>query len=416
MLFMYNAGMEPFDVIVLGAGLNGLAVALALGGRKCRTPLKVAVVDRGDPVLPASASNDSRASALTHATQEMMRGLGVWEGISSHLQPMQSIVVSDAKEGAQRDTLLSFLFAQGAPTSAMVENAVLMSALLAEITHSASITIIPFETVAKLKFGPGKAVAELASGQSLKADLIVGSEGRASPSRVAAGIKMEGWNYPNSAITLTVGHELPHGGRAEEHFTENGVFAILPLTGDRSSIVWTEPHAKAKEICSLPELEFKVALEKQFGNRLGTLTVLSKPHVHPLAMQLCETFTAPRLALVGDAAHVVHPLAGLGLNLGFKDAAALSECVMASAALGGDIGSDQVLDSYNQWRRFDTLTTAMMIDGLHRLFANNVEGVRLVRQVGLRIVERVGPIKTAFANEAAGVSGSLPRLMRGLAA
>ena len=408
--------METFDVIVLGAGLNGLAIALALGGRKCRTTLNVAVVDRGDPVLMASNHNDSRASALTHATQEMMRGLGVWNGISPHLQPMQSIVVSDAKQGAPRDTLLSFLFAKGEPTSAMIENVVLMSALLAEIGQSPSVKIIPHETVANFKFGPGKAVVELVSGQSLKADLIVGAEGRASPSRIAAGIKMEGWDYPNSAITLTVGHELPHEGRAEEHFTEHGVFAILPLTGNRSSIVWTEPHTKAREICALAEIEFKAALERQFGHNLGSLTVQSKPHVLPLAMQLCESFTAPRLALVGDAAHVVHPLAGLGLNLGLKDAAALSECVMTAASLGGDIGSDTVLDLYNQWRRFDTFTTAMMIEGLHRLFANNVVGLRLLRQSGLRIVNKVGVLKTVFANEAAGVSGTLPRLMRGLAA
>ena len=403
-------------MIVLGAGLNGLAIALALGGRRCRTPVNVAVVDRGDPVLLAANHNDSRASALTHATQEMMRGLGVWDGISSHLQPMQSIVVSDAKEGASRDTLLSFLFAKGEPTSAMIENVVLVSAMLAEIAQSPFIKIIPHETVANLKFGPGKAVTELASGQSLKADLIVGAEGRASPSRIAAGIKMEGWDYPNSAITLSVGHESPHGGRAEEHFTEHGVFAILPLKGNRSSIVWTEPHAKAQGICALTEVEFKAALEKQFGDHLGSLTVLSKPHVHPLAMQLSGSFTATRLALVGDAAHVVHPLAGLGLNLGLKDAAALSECVLAVASLGGDIGSDAVLDSYNQWRRFDTLTTAVMIDGLHRLFANNAEGLRLLRQAGLRVVDKVGALKVMFANEAAGVSGTLPRLMRGLAA
>ncbi len=410
--------MERFDVIVLGAGLNGLATALALGGRKCRVPLKVVMVDRGDPALSASKhiDIDSRASALTHATQEMMRGLGVWDGISSHLQPMHGIVVSDAKDGTPRDTLLSFLFAKGEPTSAMIENVILMRALLEEIAQSPSIKMLPNETVTNFKFGPGKAVIELTNGLSLKADLIVGAEGRASPSRVASGIKMTGWDYPHSAITLTVGHRLPHNGRAEEHFTEHGVFAILPLTGNRSSIVWTEPHAKAVAICASAEAEFKLALERQFGDHLGPLTVLSKPYAHPLAMQLCESFTSTRLALVGDAAHVVHPLAGLGLNLGLKDAAALSECVMAAASLGGDIGSDAALDSYSQWRRFDTLTTAMMIDVLHRLFANNVESLRLLRQSGLRIVDKVGPIKAMFANEAAGVAGTLPRLMRGLAA
>lgn len=413
---MYKARMDQFDVIVLGAGLNGLACALALGGRKCRTPLNVAVLDRGDPVGIAASFNDSRASAVTHTTQEMLRGIGVWECVSSYVQPMQSIIVTDAQNGAPRDTLLSFLFANGTPTSAMVENATLMRAMLSEIEHSPTIKIMAHETVAQFKFGPGKAMVELASGMSLKADLIVGAEGRASPSRVAAGIKMEGWDYPNSAITLTVGHELPHGGRAEEHFTEHGVFAILPLTGNRSSIVWTEPHSKAHEICASADVAFKAALVKQFGEHLGSLTVLSKPQVHPLAMQLCETFTAPRLALVGDAAHVVHPLAGLGLNLGLKDAAALSDCVIEAVRMGGDVGSDAVLDAYNQWRRFDTFSTALMIDGLHRLFANNVEGMRLFRKAGLRIVNRVGSLKTMFANEAAGVSGSLPRLMRGLGA
>ena len=408
--------MEQFDVIVLGAGLNGLVTALALGGRQCRRPLKVVVVDRGDPVVLASNPNDSRASALTHATQDMMRGLGVWDDISADLQPMLSIVVSDAKTGASRDTLLSFLFAAGEPTAAMIENVKLMKALLAEIAQSPAITIICNETVEHFKFGPGKTVVDLASGLALKADLMVGAEGRVSPSRLAAGIKMEGWDYPNSAITLTVAHELPHEGRAEEHFTAHGVFAILPLAGNRSSIVWTEPSTKAHEICNLAEDEFTAVLIKQFGHHLGQLKVVSKPTAHPLAMQLCETFTATRLALVGDAAHVVHPLAGLGLNLGLKDAAALSECVMGAALMGGDIGSDAVLDLYNQWRRFDTVSTAAMIDGLHRLFANNVEGLRLLRHMGLRIVANAGPLKTILINEAAGISGALPRLMRGLAA
>ncbi len=408
--------MEKFDAIVLGGGLNGLATALALGGRKCRTPLNVAVVDRGDPVQLVRSQDDTRASALTYATQEMMGGLGTRDGIAPHLQPMQSIVVSDAKAGAARDTLLSFLFAQGKPPAAMIENVVLMRALLAEIAQSSTIKIFAHETVGNFKFGPGKAVVELASGQKLKTDLIIGAEGRASPSRVAAGIKMDGWDYPNSAITLTVGHEMAHGGRAEEHFTEHGVFAILPLTGNRSSIVWTEPHVKAHEICGLTEAAFKALLEMQFGAHLGALSTLSKPQVHPLAMQLCGSFTATRLALVGDAAHVVHPLAGLGLNLGFKDVAALSDCVMAAVSSGQDIGATAVLDSYNRWRRFDTFTTAMMIDGLHRLFANNDAGLRLVRRAGLRFADKAGAMKAAFAKEAAGTAGSLPRLMRGLAA
>ncbi len=408
--------MENFDVIVLGAGLNGLAAALALGGRKCRMPLRVAIIDRGDPHAAAAKTNDSRASAITFATQEMMRGLGVWDGVADQAQPIGGIVVTDAKSADSRAGLLSFLFPQGSPKSAMIENVILARAMLSEISMSPEIVLHAQTSVAAFQFGPGMAEVELSNGTKFKASLVVGAEGRNSPSRVAAGIKFEGWDYPQSAITLTVGHEIPHEGQAEEHFTPQGVFAILPLTGNRSSIVWTEPHERAKQICALPNEEFAAELASRFGSHRGALSVLSAKQAHPLAMYMSSAFYSSRLALIGDAAHVVHPLAGLGLNLGLKDAAALSDCVMAAVSLGQDIGSDAILDSYSQWRRFDTLTTAAMIDSLHRLFANDVEGLRLVRQAGLRIVNKLSPLKKVFANEAAGLTGTLPRLMRGLAA
>ena len=409
--------MLKFDVLIVGAGLNGLVAALALGGTRCRRPLKVGVVDRVHPRQFAANSHDSRASALTAATQTMLQVLGVWEKLSPLAQNMTNIIVTDSNTTEQKPSLLSFSINDKTQApAALIENAHIFKALLAEIEQSPSIEILAPHHITAFQFGPGLANITLQNGQILKANLIVGADGRGSPTRIAAGIDFDGWDYAQSAITLTVGHELPHNGRAEEHFGPTGVFAILPLLGQRSSLVWTEPHKTAQQICALPDDQFLNLLCEKFGTHLGELSLLSPRHAYPLSMYLAKTFAGTRVALLGDAAHVVHPLAGLGLNLGFKDAAALVECVMTAVDLGQDIGGSDVLNSYIQWRRFDTVATAGLLDGLNRLFANDDQALRLMRQAGLRIVDSLAPLKDVFIREAAGKVGALPRLMRGLAA
>ena len=408
--------MDKFDVIVVGAGLNGLAVALALGGRSCRTPLRVALIDRADPMAFPVAAHDSRCSALTFATQRMLQALGAWEAMAPHAQAMRNIIVTDAKDTAARKPLLSFLEPDEKAPATLVENQMIFKALLEQISLGPAITLMARTEISAVHFKPGLAHLAMVDGREIKANLVVGADGRGSPMRKAAGLAYEGWDYPQSAITLTIGHELPHSGRAEEHFHAHGVFAILPLSGNRSSLVWTETHERAKAICTLPDEAFLVELNQRFGHHRGGLSLLSPRHVYPLEMRLSSSFTADRLALIGDAAHALHPLAGLGLNMGFKDAAALADCVMQAAGLGSDIGAPSVLEAYAQWRRFDTYATATMLDGLNRLFANDVEALRQLRHFGLRLVDHMQPLKKALAHEASGITGDLPRLMRGLAA
>ena len=409
--------MQKFDVLIVGAGLNGLVTALALGGLKCRNPVRVGIVDRIHPAQFAANTHDSRASALTAATQTMMGVLGVWERLLPFAQNMNDIVVTDSKSTEHRPNLLSFSTSDKSQApAALIENAQIFKTLLEEIGRSPSIEIMAPQNISGFHFGPGLASITVESGKTIKANLIVGADGRSSPTRLAAGIGFEGWDYPQSAITLTVGHELPHRGRAEEHFSATGVFAILPLMGNRSSIVWTEPHETAKQICALTDEGFLAALSEKFGSHLGKLSLLSPHHAYPLSMYLAKTFVGTRVALLGDAAHVVHPLAGLGLNLGFKDAAALAESIMKAANLGQDIGGTEVLQSYMQWRRFDTLATAGLLDAMNRLFANDDVALRMLRDMGLRAADSLPPFKNILIREAAGQVGRLPRLMRGLAA
>lgn len=409
--------MKKTDVVIIGAGLNGLIAALALGGRQALRPLKITIIDKFDPQRFATPQHDSRASALTLATQTMFDVLGLWDSIKPHRQVMAQIIVTDGGSPTDRPSLLTFAIdsQQNAP-AAMVENHHLFTAALVEIATCANIEMLTGQGFDQITYGPGLALVTLLDGTQVKANLVIGADGRNSSTREKAGLKMQGWDYPQSAITLTVGHDISHGGTAEEHFTSGGVFAILPLVGNRSSIVWSASHAEAQRLHLLSDAEFLGELSLCFGNHLGQLTLSGARHVYPLSMKLSEKMTAPRLALLGDAAHVIHPLAGLGLNLGFKDAAALADCVSDALAQGADIGGASVLDHYEKWRRFDTVSTAFLLDGLNRLFANDVAALKFLRSSGLKLIDQSAPFKSYFMKEAAGQTGPLPRLMRGLVA
>jgi 2-octaprenyl-6-methoxyphenol hydroxylase len=243
--------------------------------------------------------------------------------------------------------------------------------------------------------------------------LLVAADGARSQIRQGAGIATHGWTYDQSAIVTTVGHERDHGGRAEEHFLPAGPFAILPLKGNRSSIVWTEAKGEAERIVALPDDAFHAALEQRFKLHLGEINAVGARRVHPLGFFVARSFIAERIALVGDAAHVIHPIAGQGLNMGLKDVAALAEVIVDAARLGLDPGSATVLERYQRWRRFDTVTMGIATDGLNRLFSNRSDILRLVRDVGLGLVDRVPNLKRLFIREAAGLVGEVPKLLRG---
>jgi 2-octaprenyl-6-methoxyphenol hydroxylase len=316
-------------------------------------------------------------------------------------------------QDATRPVFLTFAgdVAPGEPFAYMVENRYLIDALVQRAEQEGiELRAIGVSNFATREDGM---TVTFSDGNTIEARLLVASDGAKSRLRQRAGIATHGWDYDQSAIVVTVGHERDHQGRADEHFLPAGPFAILPLTGKRSSLVWTEKPAEAARIVALPDDEFKTELEKRFGLHLGELQALDKPRTFPLGYFVARSFVAERLALVGDAAHVIHPIAGQGLNMGLKDVAALAEVVVDAARLGMDFGADDVLERYQCWRRFDTMTMGIATNVLNGLFSNDFAPLRAVRDIGLGLVDRVPPLKSAFIRQAAGLTGEVPRLLRG---
>ena len=324
------------------------------------------------------------------------------------------MVVTDSKlDDVMRPTFLTFdgEVEEGEPFAHMIENRHLIDALVAKAKELGvglrAGAVTGFENTANA------IDVTLKDGETISARLLVGADGASSVIRETAGIPTRGWNYDQSAIVTTVGLEREHNGRAEEHFLPAGPFAILPLTGKRVSIVWTETKAEAERFVALPDNEFHDELEKRFGLHLGDLEVIGPRRAFPLGLFTARDFTADRLALVGDAAHVIHPIAGQGLNMGLRDIAALAESISDAARLGLDIGAPDVLTRYQRWRRFDTMTMGVATDGLNKLFSNNSDVLRLARDVGLGLVERLPALKKVFIREAAGFTGEVPKLLKG---
>jgi 2-octaprenyl-6-methoxyphenol hydroxylase len=411
-----HPAMDKADILIAGAALNGLAAAVALAGPRALRPLDILILDQADPTKFARDSFDGRASAITASSRKMLEALGIWDEIARHAEPMRDIIVTDSKPGAgARPALLHFGEGDhnGEASAYMVENRHLYGALLDAALACPTIRLKAQARIAAYGFGPGLVRITTAPGDDAKGALLVAADGRASPARKAAGIPTYGWSYDQAGIVTTVAHERPHGGRAEEHFLPCGPFAILPLTQNRSSLVWTEKSDEAKRIMALDDADFLAELSRRFGGHLGELSIAGPRHVYPLSMQIAKSFVGERLALIGDAAHVIHPIAGLGFNLGLRDVAALAECISEAVKLGLDPGSPSVLETYARWRRFDTVMTAVATDGLSRLFSNDNPALRAVRGVGLRAAGSVGALKGFFMREAAGETGRLPKLLQG---
>ncbi|MGB3867009.1 MAG: ubiquinone biosynthesis hydroxylase, partial [Xanthobacteraceae bacterium] len=329
-------------------------------------------------------------------------------------QPILDMVITDSKlADVARPTFLTFAgeVEPGEPFAHMVENRLLIDAL----TARAETVGIELRTTAVTDYRTEATGIDvtLADGATVAASLLVAADGARSKLRERAGIATHGWEYDQSGIVVTVGHERDHEGRAEEHFLPAGPFAILPLTGRRSSLVWTETRKDAARIIALPDDEFHTELERRFGLKLGEIKALDKPRAFPLGYFVARSFIAERLALVGDAAHVIHPIAGQGLNMGLKDVAALAEVIVDAARLGIDPGQAGVLERYQRWRRFDTMTMGVATNALNVLFSNDSTLLRGVRDLGLGLVDRLPPLKSLFIRQAAGLSGEVPRLLKG---
>jgi 2-octaprenyl-6-methoxyphenol hydroxylase len=398
------------DLLIGGAGFAGLALAIAL-----RQGLGEAFgVTVTDPALAVTPSKDPRASAIAAAARRLFETIGVWDAVAGDAQPMLDMVVTDSKlDDAVRPAFLTFGgdVEEGEPFAHMVENRHLIDALVAKVKELG--VDLRADSVSGFEHTANAIDVQLAGGETVSVRLLVGADGARSKIREQAGIASHGWNYDQSAIVCTVAHEREHKGRAEEHFLPAGPFAILPLTGKRSSIVWTETAREAERIVKLSDGEFHDELEKRFGLHLGDIDVIGPRRAFPLGLFTARSFIAERLALVGDAAHIIHPIAGQGLNMGLRDVAALAEAVADSARLGLDIGGADVLERYQRWRRFDTMTMGAATDGLNRLFSNSSDVLRLVRDLGLGVVERLPALKRVFIREAAGFTGDVPKLLRG---
>ena len=404
--------LEPHDIAIAGASLTGMTLALALKAASAGE-LRVAVFDRPPPAQPQS---DLRAFALSAASVKLLTALDLWRALEADAQPVTRIDITGGRlESPARQQLLSYenITEDGLPASHIVP-AARVREVLTEAFRASGILPYADGEAQTLTVEAGNAVIERGAATSIRARLAVAAEGRTSPLRGLAGLKTMGWTYPQTAIVTEVMHEEPHNGVATQHFLEAGPFAILPLTGGyRSSLVWTEATGRAEAIMRLDDSAFLQELEQRFGGILGGLTLSAGRMAQPLQLFLVRDFVADRVAVVGDAARMVHPLAGQGLNLGLRDVAALAECIIDTARLGLDIGAPAALARYQRWRRFDSTLSAAAMDGLNRLFSNDNPALRVLRETGLGLTDRLPGLKRFFVAEAAGLTGDTPKLLQG---
>ncbi len=399
------------DLIIVGGGLNGPALALAAA----QAGFWVTIIDSLPLDTRTSADFDGRSYALALASTRLLNGIGIWNTIRDNAQPMLEIKVTDGRAGeGPSPWMMHFDHAEieEGPMGYMVEDRHLRHAFLDAMAKDKRITHLAGETVVAQEIYSAGVMVTLASGTTLQGRLLVGSDGRKSGTATRAGIKRTGWGYGQTAVVCAVKHEQPHGGIAHQFFMPAGPLAILPLTKNRSSIVWSETEARAAELCAMSDEAFLQALRPAFGSFLGQISLTGARFSYPLGLTLANSFIADRVALIGDAAHGVHPIAGQGLNAGLRDVAAFAEVLTDAHARGEDIGGAQTLARYQQWRRFDTATLAIATDTFNRLFSNDNPLLRAARDIGMGIVNAAPRLRRGFIREAAGLTGDLPKLMR----
>ncbi len=400
---------EHYDLVIAGGGYVGLSLALAV---RQASGLSVLVVE---PQAMEAMRKDERASAIASAASRMLDGLGVWSSIEPEAEPIRKMLVTDSKlKDIVRPALLTFEgnSKDGVPFAYMVPNGAMVGAL-GDAAKAAGVDLLEGDSVRDFVVHGSSVAISLQSGQAVQGALLVAADGVRSRLRDLAGINVNRFTYDQVGIVTTVEHERPHEGCAVEHFLPAGPFAILPLKGNRSSLVWNERTDDAERLLAMDDFTFGLELERRFGKQLGAITEKGPRKGFPLGMVLARSYVASRFALVGDAAHGIHPIAGQGLNLGFKDVASLAEVLVEAARLGQDIGAFDVLERYQTWRRFDVTQMGVTCDLLNRLFSNNSEILRHVRDFGLGMVDRLPALKRLFIEEAAGNRGDVPRLLRG---
>jgi len=403
---------DDCDILIVGGGLNGPALALAMAQNGHR----VTVIDALPEAVRGDAGFDGRAYALALGSKRLLEAIGIWGAVADHAQPMLEIKVTDGRAGEGPSPFwMHFDHAEieEGPMGFMVEDRHLRRAFLEAMAHEDRITHLSGRSVTAQQITTTGVAVTLEDGSRITGRVLVGSDGRQSGTAERAGIKRTGWRYGQTALVCAVTHEKPHGGVAHQFFMPPGPLAILPLTGNRSSIVWSETDAEAARINALSDDDYLDALRPRFGSFLGEISLAGARFTYPLNLTLANSFVADRLALIGDAAHGVHPIAGQGLNAGLRDVAALAETLTLAARRGEDIGSVLVLDRYQRWRRFDTATLALATDAFNRLFSNDNPLLRAARDIGMGVVNALPTLRRAFIREAAGLTGDLPKLMQG---
>ncbi|NDW45876.1 FAD-dependent monooxygenase [Ruegeria sp. PrR005] len=400
------------DILIVGGGLNGPALALALAGNGH----SVTIVDALPEPVRADAGFDGRGYALALASQRLLAAIGVWARVADNAQPMLEIKVTDGHAGeGPSPFFLHFDHAEieEGPMGYMVEDRYLRRALLEAMDATPGITQLNGVSVVAQEVDATGVTVTLSDETTRRAALLVGCDGRKSGTAARAGIKRTGWDYGQTALVCAITHELPHHGIAHQFFMPPGPLAILPLPGNRSSIVWSERTEAAARINALPEAEYLEILRPRFGDFLGEIRLEGARFTYPLNLTIANAFVAERLALVGDAAHGMHPIAGQGLNAGLRDVGALAEVLTLARRRGEDIGSILVLERYQQWRRFDTATLALATDVFNRLFSNDNPILRAGRELGMGLMGKLPGVRRGFVREAAGLTGDLPKLMQG---
>lgn len=400
------------DLLITGGGLNGPALALAAA----QAGLSVTLVDALPRDTRKRRNFDGRSYALAQGSIRLLRALGLWDRLAKDAQPMLEIKVTDGRAGeGPSPWMMHFDHAEieEGPMGYLIEDRHLRRTLLEAMDATKAITHLAAETVTTQTVAPGHITLGLASGASLRGRLLAGCDGRQSGTAARAGIRRIGWDYGQTAVVCALKHDAPHGGIAHQFFMPAGPLAILPLTKNRSSIVWSETTDRAAQLMALDDADFLAALRPAFGSFLGEISLTGARFSYPLGLKLAHSLTAPRVALLGDAAHGVHPIAGQGLNAGLRDVAALADVLETAQQRGEDIGSAPVLARYQTWRRPEAVKLALATDGFNRLFSNDSPLLRSARDIGMGLINAAPALRRGFIREAAGLSGALPRLMRG---